>query len=341
MAVDQVHPRMCGGAGDRGEGSGGGHGPSPHVRGSRPCGPRQRAGERSIPACAGEPSFRKNAELLGRVHPRMCGGAIFALRSAETDEGPSPHVRGSPHPLPASPRGKVHPRMCGGAQSARGPGPCGGGPSPHVRGSRDLVVEVPILRRSIPACAGEPPGARRRRGRTTVHPRMCGGAHAATVGVGVGVGPSPHVRGSRPRSPIPLIDSRSIPACAGEPVGCRRPRRAAAVHPRMCGGATSASERAWPGCGPSPHVRGSPREGDAPFELHGSIPACAGEPRSRPRPTRNRGVHPRMCGGAGDDGESDYTHEGPSPHVRGNHRERGPKGRQIRSIPACAGEPTT
>ena len=72
----------------------------------------------------------------------------------------------------------------------------------------------------------------------------------------------------------------------------------------------------------------------------GSIPACAGEPRSflwaRPRSR----VYPRVCGGTGMLALATRTGDGLSPRVRGN-RHRSRHGRQApRSIPACAGEPS-
>ena len=99
-------------------------------------------------------------------------------------------------------------------------------------------------------------------------------------------------------------DCGSIPACAGEP---------------------------------SPSLRGLPRAA----EYRGSIPACAGEPPKRCAMSTMCRVYPRVCGGTRPRGTERDSHYGLSPRVRGNQgiTRRGP--RWSRSIPACAGEPST
>ena len=108
----RVYPRVCGGTEPRGQGL------SPRVRG-KPTG-LSRPG--SIPACAGEPSFRP--------------------KSARPGKGLSPRVRGNRtvniQPTPVT---RVYPRVCGGTDGASSP--------------RAGVYEVRYPR-SIPACAGEP-----------------------------------------------------------------------------------------------------------------------------------------------------------------------------------------
>jgi hypothetical protein len=125
-----VNPRVCGGAVRallnlcRGQ--------SPRVRGSRIQIPVSHLGERSIPACAGEP-IASPLPGYARVNPRVCGGATR-----------SRHIL----------TGRVNPRVCGGADgaghedvSAVNPRVCGGaggvalfagpwGQSPRVRGSQ-------------------------------------------------------------------------------------------------------------------------------------------------------------------------------------------------------------
>ena len=72
---------------------------------------------------------------------------------------------------------------------------------------------------------------------------------------------------------------------------------------------------------------------------HGSIPACAGEPRRLPRPGRRPAVYPRVCGGTGCAFEHVYNSLGLSPRVRGNRGVGAGGVADGRSIPACAGEP--
>ena len=71
---------------------------------------------------------------------------------------------------------------------------------------------------------------------------------------------------------------RSIPACAGEPVGPIRPARYHAVYPRVCGGTPRRNTTAVAMPGLSPRVRGNQPPVPPEFLAIGSIPACAGEP---------------------------------------------------------------
>ena len=91
--------------------------------------------------------------------------------------------------------------------------------------------------------------------------------------------------------------------------------------------------------GLSPRVRGNQVGKPANVRRRGSIPACAGEPRSADVPDVINGVYPRVCGGTLLMLDSEDMEKGLSPRVRGNLR----RGRRMRagsgSIPACAGEP--
>ena len=71
---------------------------------------------RSIPACAGEPQYAVTDSAMRQVYPRVCGGTALASPKSLKKGGLSPRVRGNP------------------------------------RSRRDGSD----MRRSIPACAGEP-----------------------------------------------------------------------------------------------------------------------------------------------------------------------------------------
>ena len=93
--------------------------------------------------------------------------------------------------------------------------------------------------------------------------------------------------------------------------------------------------------GLSPRVRGN--RGSAPVGVvgSGSIPACAGEPRSpifRKSVTR---VYPRVCGGTPAVMNQVDREWGLSPRVRGNRFIKAFGGVYRGSIPACAGEPAS
>ncbi len=111
------------------------------------------------------------------------------------------------------------------------------------------------------------------------------------------------------------------------------------VHPRVCGGAAPTARRSATGSGPSPRVRGSRTHRAKVGDWIGSIPACAGEPRSSGRCRRRAGVHPRVCGGAEHFLPMFGRYDGPSPRVRGSRARRPEQPGRQRSIPACAGEP--
>ena len=211
---------------------------SPRVRGNHGHG---RAGDphwRSIPACAGEPSADRVAASANAVYPRVCGGT--RLRDVVTMwlMGLSPRVRGNPVPtvsqrvqmrsIPACAgeptwhpfsggRYKVYPRVCGGTRSAARTGRSERGLSPRVRGNPRRGRKTPAATRSIPACAGEPPGIPGTRIRQRVYPRVCGGTSSSSRCRPQCCGLSPRVRGNLMQGDDYRDGKRSIPACAGEP----------------------------------------------------------------------------------------------------------------------------
>ena len=73
--------------------------------------------------------------------------------------------------------------------------------------------------------------------------------------------------------------------------------------------------------------------------ISGSIPACAGKPRTSEVSKRGWRVHPRVCGEALGVVVGQVDQRGPSPRVRGSHADPGRRGDRHGSIPACAGKP--
>ena len=193
------------------------------------------------------------------------------------------------------------------------------GLSPRVRGSRPDGRDDEPDRGSIPACAGEP----------------------KDIGelIGGGRGLSPRVRGSPMDIVMDSIMEGSIPACAGEPRSAACCRSFMRVYPRVCGGARKAIDLPVDDMGLSPRVRGSRGQ---PAERHhrpGSIPACAGEPRTAAGWPTSARVYPRVCGGACVGRLQNRPAEGLSPRVRGSRGRWKPRVVMPGSIPACAGEP--
>ena len=192
----------------------------------------------------------------------------------------------------------VYPRVCGGTRYWPYRILPIAGLSPRVRGNRRRAIQIADIRRSIPACAGEPRVCTAAPYAAAVYPRVCGGTgvqHRRGVRT---AGLSPRVRGNHRNDLPPGPFCRSIPACAGEPgrAGVRSP----------------------PNSGLSPRVRGNLGYGFKGKGAGGSIPACAGEPRAGSLPGSAGGVYPRVCGGTILRIPSGAAGKGLSPRVRGN-----------------------
>ncbi len=169
---------------------------------------------------------------------------------------------------------------------------------------------------------------------------MCGGAFSTPASTDPTHGLSPRVRGSPRNSRKWWTQARSIPACAGEPLNWSRTKTRRRVYPRVCGGARTGRRPTARSPGLSPRVRGS-RDGAGIGSVGvWSIPACAGEPAVAATAVGLGEVYPRVCGGATDVGERTPGVTGLSPRVRGSPGMDGKPRYRLRSIPACAGEPT-
>ena len=107
----------------------------------------------------------------------------------------------------------------------------------------------------------------------------------------------------------------------------------------MCGGTTSALAAMAATSGLSPRVRGNLVGDGDPVGVEGSIPACAGEPRTGLGRLRRRWVYPRVCGGTYLGVLQTRRRQGLSPRVRGNLQLIALDQTYWGSIPACAGEP--
>ena len=230
---------------------------SPRVRGNPKLPAVGVRRSRSIPACAGEPRSRPSQVVEPRVYPRVCGGTDQVNDKLAAGWGLSPRVRGNRY----------------------------GPPKSGWRGG------------SIPACAGEPSDTAAAARGCRVYPRVCGGTHQAVDVLPRRQGLSPRVRGNPAElSGVRDVD-RSIPACAGEPIAGAPESGAPRVYPRVCGGTDNARMMPTPRRGLSPRVRGNPAQRASSWHHPGSIPACAGEPRTRRYALPTSGVYPRVCGG--------------------------------------------
>ena len=111
------------------------------------------------------------------------------------------------------------------------------------------------------------------------------------------------------------------------------------VYPRVCGGTVDPELSPVVIPGLSPRVRGNPRPRPSRNCGHRSIPACAGEPSTSRGRTARSTVYPRVCGGTTDAMPASAAAVGLSPRVRGNRADDQQRALDMRSIPACAGEP--
>ncbi len=237
-ATWRVYPRACGGTSRRVARACDLEGLSPRVRGNLRLLIAGAAGDRSIPARAGEPRSSCGSKTSSRVYPRACGGTVHAYGRAVRGKGLSPRVRGNPEgvgfragfsrSIPAragEPRclssffsfSGVYPRACGGTRLSGDDGREGWGLSPRVRGNQVVIIRGHALQGSIPARAGEPYPSPAGGPCTRVYPRACGGTLTTAPSRGSCKGLSPRVRGNPRARWCPTAASGSIPARAGEP----------------------------------------------------------------------------------------------------------------------------
>ena len=138
-----------------------------------------------------------------------------------------------------------------------------------------------------------------------------------------------------------MLQTRSIPARAGEPGRLAISADAGAVYPRACGGTDHLAVGDFLHRGLSPRVRGNRRAGEDAEAHDGSIPARAGEPAGRTVGPPVASVYPRACGGTIYWDVGGMAGTGLSPRVRGNPISRRWPIFGRRSIPARAGEPSS
>ena len=130
---------------------------------------------RFIPACAGNTPLQSMPASRFPVHPRVCGEHITIMPDAQTLNGSSPRVRGTPilegdtlyvmrfipacagntsHPRPLTSSNTVHPRVCGEHRNRQKSNTVAAGSSPRVRGTPMRRRARADLNGFIPACAG-------------------------------------------------------------------------------------------------------------------------------------------------------------------------------------------
>ncbi len=90
-----VHPRACGEQKPSRMIEGDPRGSSPRLRGTEPTPGFDRAGQRFIPALAGNRARAHVAIIAATVHPRACGEQWMTRRRTQAHSGSSPRLRGT------------------------------------------------------------------------------------------------------------------------------------------------------------------------------------------------------------------------------------------------------
>ena len=189
------HPRMRGEQCERDVLKAQAFGSSPHARGTGSDPRRERTAGRIIPACAGNRAGCGSARPAGPDHPRMRGEQRSAALMSVERIGSSPHARGTGRHAPLrgadhriipacagnSARASArlsersdHPRMRGEQRSIRSRSVAASGSSPHARGTEQLLAQISIHDRIIPACAGNSVDQVGGEAAGVDHPRMRG-----------------------------------------------------------------------------------------------------------------------------------------------------------------------
>ena len=187
--------------------------------------------------------------------------------------------------------------MGGGNQRNQNSGRRRAGLSPRGRGKPDSRRLGRKAARSIPAWAGETARLFGIRALRAVYPRVGGGNQPIRLRGARRDGLSPRGRGK----PDALIDRRtplrSIPAWAGETPPTILDMIARTVYPRVGGGNRARRRHNRLRRGLSPRGRGKRRCANDYALSSGSIPAWAGETRSRSTRPYKATVYPRVGGG--------------------------------------------
>ncbi len=161
--AEPVHPRACGGHVYRKSDVILDGGSSPRLRGTLLCLHKPCAAVRFIPAPAGDTTTMPTLTPVRAVHPRACGGHCSAAYFRASKPGSSPRLRGTRGASCRSCNAStVHPRACGGHNTLARTLPVVAGSSPRLRGTQFGRDRVFLLKRFIPAPAGD-----------TVRPRSC------------------------------------------------------------------------------------------------------------------------------------------------------------------------
>ena len=335
------HPRACGANVEMHASLGSHVGSSPRMRGKL----RQQLHVpelfRIIPAHAGQTVSivpRSFASRFAGSSPRMRGKLLHAgLQLAQHRIIPA-HAGQTDLPiLPPLPNAD-HPRACGANVGRVHVHELQCGSSPRMRGKPTACRRSAARMRIIPAHAGQTVSNSSRTSARSDHPRACG-ANVGRVHVHeLQCGSSPRMRGKPTACRRSAARMRIIPAHAGQTVSNSSRTSARSDHPRACGANPALSVMTAAPAGSSPRMRGKLGFGFDSFRQRRIIPAHAGQTSRTPTPTPTVSDHPRACGANAAAGRIRTLRRGSSPRMRGKQGGRRKLEREIRIIPAHAGQ---
>ena len=217
------------------------------------------------------------------------------------------------------------------------PAPSGGGSSPRERGTRFVLLRLHLLRRFIPARAGNTNRERYPPQEYSVHPRASGEHHSTRSLAWRTDGSSPRERGTPHRRPSRQRRQRFIPARAGNTSTETSVPEVKPVHPRASGEHPGRRGSSGRFCGSSPRERGTRAALAARRRRLRFIPARAGNtPSPAPSPS-GPAVHPRASGEHAVLLVARPVDRGSSPRERGTRGGRTVEAGIHRFIPARAG----
>ena len=165
-----------------------------------------------------------------------------------------------------------------------------------MRGKRPRQRRGRVGRRIIPAHAGQTWICRPGSLPAPDHPRACGANLHFFGHNAIRAGSSPRMRGKPEKIIFPLVESRIIPAHAGQTSARARATSSDSDHPRACGANVALARGHLHGHGSSPRMRGKRfRLARLLVQLR-IIPAHAGQTMAFWSLLTSTPDHPRACG---------------------------------------------
>ena len=150
-----------------------------------------------------------------------------------------------------------HPRICGEHLRGLHACMSEQGSSPHMRGTLGVQTHESRRIGIIPAYAGNTCVCRGKTVPNRDHPRICGEHFGEIVKLFPELGSSPHMRGTRNIKARTCLRVGIIPAYAGNTSSAMKLLSEVKDHPRICGEHPSASSQPDSTTGSSPHMRGT------------------------------------------------------------------------------------